>query len=202
MHTHKAAIAATAAALLFVTACSDSSDADASNGPDLPEKTAEQPKNDDKDDEKSDKPETNERGYVPKKLGEEARYGTDPTSDSASVFSIDKVEINPTCSKFGMPNENGETLLLHVRVATGDDETALLALSGVLNAFAFAELTEEGVTKQAQLGACTDPTEALPGTFGANQKYRGTIELVVPEASGTLILDDFGEGWEWTYPTK
>ncbi|MBB3664067.1 hypothetical protein FB384_002971 [Prauserella sediminis] len=37
-----------------------------------------------------------------------------------------------------------------------------------------------------------------------NQKYRGTIEIVVPEASGTLALDPGAlmggpAGWEWTY---
>ncbi|MCR3721521.1 MULTISPECIES: hypothetical protein [Prauserella salsuginis group] len=44
----------------------------------------------------------------------------------------------------------------------------------------------------------------LSGQFGVNQKYRGTIEIVVPEASGTLALDPGAlmggpAGWEWTY---
>ncbi len=197
-------IAATVGTVLLAAACSSTPETDAGNkGPELPGKTTEQSsprrENDNID---NSKPETNERGYIPKKLGEEARYGKNPTSESASVFVIDKVEINPPCHQYGLPNEDGETLLLHVRVATGDDQTALLALSGVLNPFAFAEITQDGVTEQAQMGMCTDPADALPGQFGVNQKYRGTIELVVPEASGTLVLDDFGEGWEWTYPTK
>lgn len=56
----------------------------------------------------------------------------------------------------------------------------------------------------AQPGSCADYTKELPATFGVNQRYSGTIELVVPEASGTLALDpgtmmSGPSGWEWTY---
>ncbi|MBK1786383.1 FCD domain-containing protein [Prauserella cavernicola] len=55
----------------------------------------------------------------------------------------------------------------------------------------------------AEAGMCTDPDASLSmANFGPNQKYTGTIELVVPEASGTLILAPAGMmtgGWEWNY---
>lgn len=199
MRTIKIAAAVVSVALLSV-ACSASTKADAGDRPELPEPATEQasPQTDNDD---SHEPETNERGYIPKELGEEAGYGSDPASPSATVFVIDEVDINPPCHEYGIPNEGGETLLLHVRVATGDDKVALTALPGVLNPFSFAELTEDGVTKKSQIGMCTDPTDVLPSNYGANQKYQGTIELVVPEASGMLVLDDFNGGWEWTYPT-
>lgn len=137
------------------------------------------------------KPETNERGNIPKKLKEEAGL-IHERGDSSVVFAIDEIKVDPECREYGVKPDKGHTLLLHVRVATGDEADANDAMSLLLSPCNFAELGSDGVTSPASSGMCTDPDEYLPMQFGMNQKYRGTIEVVVPEASGTLILTNYG----------
>ncbi|ACU96768.1 hypothetical protein Svir_17410 [Saccharomonospora viridis DSM 43017] len=182
--------------LLATSACAEDQ-ASAGSRPELPEESsAETTTQEDKDE-----PETNERGNIPKKLKEEAGL-IHERGDSSAVFAIDEIKVDPECHEYGVKPDKGHTLLLHVRVATGVEADANDAMSLLLNPYNFAELGSDGVTSPASSGMCTDPDEYLPMQFGMNQKYRGTIEVVVPEASGTLILTNYGgRGWEWTYPT-
>lgn len=143
-------------------------------------------------------PAVNERGLIPKAIGEEAGLGNTPGANLAS-FSIDRVTVDPPCQEYGIKPDSGHTLLLDMRVATGSDTEAVTYLSGVLNPFSFSEVGKDGVTRTAQPGSCTDYKANLPNQFGVNQKYSGTIELVVPEASGILALQNPPGGWEWTY---
>lgn len=146
-------------------------------------------------------PAVNERGHRPKTAGQEADITEKATGETAGTFSIDSITVDPPCHEYGTKPDTGRTLLLQVRVATGANPDAALYLSGLLNPFSFSEIGADGVTRDAQSGACTDWAGNLPGQFGVNQKYLGTLELVVPEASGVLVLQNIdGEGgWEWTY---
>jgi hypothetical protein len=145
------------------------------------------------------KPATNERGHLVKELGEEAGFGD---GDSAVAFAIDKIEVDPDCQAYGVTPESGHTLLLHVRVATGSDPEMAMATAGVVNPFNFVEIGSDGVTSPADVGSCADYESNLASNFGVNQQYRGTIEIVVPEASGVLALATHMQGsggWEWHY---
>ncbi|TWH20358.1 hypothetical protein [Prauserella rugosa] len=151
-------------------------------------------------------PETNERNYLPMNVGDEAWTGPvgDEGGGSGTSFTVDRIELDPGCDAYGLPPESGHTLVLHVRVATGDDQMSAMDAAGVLNPYNFVEIDSSGVSHRAEFGTCTAPEKALPMNFGVNQKYSGTIELVVPEASGTLALDpgtliNGPAGWEWTY---
>lgn len=151
-----------------------------------------------------DELETNERGYLPKELGETAGIGYREDDDPGGVdFTLDSVDVDPSCAPYSDPPTEGHTLLLHFRVATGDNSKYAQATAQVLNPNRFAELDSDGVTHSAEMGTCTDASDRLPHQYGVNQKYVGTIELVVPEASGTLILDlpslENTGGWEWHY---
>ena len=135
-------------------------------------------------------------------------YDSDPPRVSGDVgqagVAIDSVEVDPGCHAYGTPPEAGHTLLLHVRVATGSDQLAAMDAAGVVNPFSFVEIGADGVSHPADIGTCTDFEDQLSSNFGVNQKYSGTIEIVVPEASGTLALDpgamaEGPSGWEWTY---
>ncbi|GAA1216614.1 hypothetical protein LY12_002137 [Prauserella alba] len=151
-------------------------------------------------------PETNERNYIPMQLEDKAWVGPpgDARGSSGTSFAIDSIEVDPGCHAYGMPPESGHTLLLHVRVATGSDQLAAMDAAGVVNPFSFVEIGADGVSHPADIGSCTDFEDELSSNFGVNQKYSGTIEIVVPEASGTLALDPGAmangpSGWEWTY---
>ena len=147
---------------------------------------------------------TNERGFVPKKLGESACFGgIDATSCADGVtFSIDKIVVDPPCADYGQ--RTGHTLVISMRVATGTDSEPIQLAGGVFNPFAFIVIGRNGVTQKADFGMCTDPSGS-PGTYGPNQKYAFKIELDVPVAHGTLALqpgmigDGGTGGWEWPY---
>ncbi|WP_007025175.1 hypothetical protein [Saccharomonospora iraqiensis] len=194
--------AAAVAALTLLAACSPpDSDADSSgDAPSLPATAAPSTAP-----EQDDGPETNERGHLVKELGEEAGVyprGEGPDSPGGVTFAIDKVEVDPACHEFGQAPDEGHTLVLHMRVATGDDRELAQQASGVLNPFNFAEIGDDGITRPAQVGMCTDPARGLPNNFGMNQQYTGVIEIVVPQASGTVALTTpvpNAGGWEWTY---
>lgn len=188
-------------ALLVLPACAAQSGA-SGDGPELPAPTSETTTSTSTP--VSDAPEANERGYLVKELGEEAGWSAAPGDiDGAVTFAIDKIVVDPPCHEYGQPPESGHTLVLHVRVATGDNRDTAMAAAGVLNSFNFAEVGKDGITRDADIGMCTDPKRGLPADYGINQKYTGTIEIVVPEANGSLILKDQSMtgpgGWEWSY---
>lgn len=147
-------------------------------------------------------PSLNDRGLIPKKLGQDGGLTGTDGKQLVAGFAIDKVQVDPPCSEYGTPPAAGHTLLLSVSVATGNDQAAAEELSFLLNGGNFVEIGADGVTRPSQFGSCTDAMVTLPGMFGVNQKYSGQIEVVVPEASGTLALTYPGAdsgGWEWQY---
>ncbi|MFI7678287.1 hypothetical protein [Actinophytocola sp. NPDC049390] len=151
---------------------------------------------------------TNERGFIVKKLGELACFGGAGKNCEGGVsFTIDKIEVDPQCGEFGSHPDNGHTLLLHLRIATGDDAEVVDSVGGIINPFSFVEIGKDGVTRDVSIGMCADPSaDQLPHTYGPNQKYQGVIDLEVTDASGTIAIqlmgaeEDGQRGWEWTYP--
>ncbi|PXY20297.1 hypothetical protein DI005_21880 [Prauserella sp. PE36] len=198
------ALAAACATAAILAGCSNDT-AGSGSAPELPAATTEATASEATAEQAADEPERNERGNIVKQLGEEAGFagfGGQVGDDTNVLFAIDKVEVDPSCDQYGMAAESGRTLLLHVRVATGSSaETASMAL-GVLNPYSFSEIDANGVTHAAESGMCTDPNASITmQNFGPNQKYAGTLELIVPEANGSLILSSPGMegGWEWDY---
>jgi hypothetical protein len=149
----------------------------------------------------------NERGSIVEQLGEMACFGwPGKDCDGGVSFAIDQVEGDPQCTSMGSHPENGHTLLLHLRIATGSDSRIADQATGVINPSNFVEVGADGVTREAQFGACADTTMSLPTTFGPNQRFEGVMDLEVTEASGIIALQMMGgeedgqRGWEWTYP--
>jgi hypothetical protein len=195
-----AATAVLCAALTLTGCTSDDADANTSQTSTLEPPAPTSSASDDKDEENEDDG-RNERGLLEKKLGEKAQILW--AGKEAVAFTLHSVEIDPPCTAWGERPESGHTLLLDISVATSDVDEANSIAALTLMAPSFAELGKDGVTHPAGAGFCTGIDGELPPMFGKNQKYRGTIEIVVPEASGTLILTYLGDGgWEWTYPTK
>jgi hypothetical protein len=152
--------------------------------------------------------ETNRRGFIVKQLGDLACFGgAGKNCDGGVSFAVDQVEVDPPCMEFGSHPDNGHTLLLHLRVATGSDAEVVDRVGGVINPFNFVEIGKDGITRDTSFGMCADPSaNQLPDTYGPNQQYQGVMDLEVTEASGTIALqlmaaeEDGQRGWEWTYP--
>lgn len=149
-------------------------------------------------------PQTNERGFRPKELGERACYGPVDADGCGSgvTFSIDKIVVDPPCVDYGQ--RSGHTLVLSLRVATGTDSAAIQDAGAVFNPFSFIVIGKNGVSQSADVGMCVDATNS-PNTYGPNQKYAFKIELDVPVAHGALALQpgivgaDGTGGWEWAF---
>jgi hypothetical protein len=149
-------------------------------------------------------PLTNERGFLPTKVGEESCYGPieSDTCDGGVTFTLDKIVVDPPCNEFGQ--RSGHTLVLRFRVATGTDSMSIQNASLVFNPYSFIVIGKNGVSQKGEFGICTDVT-SNPVTYGPNQKYAFQLELDVPVAHGTLALqpgivgEDGTGGWEWPF---
>jgi hypothetical protein len=147
---------------------------------------------------------TNERGFIPAKVGQESCYGPidSDTCEGGVTFTIDKIVVDPPCGEFG--ERTGHTLILSLRVATGTDSSSIQDASLVFNPFSFIVIGKNGVSQKASFGICTDVTNN-PDTYGPNQKYAFKLELEVPVVHGALALqpgnvgEDGSGGWEWPY---
>ncbi|MDQ0376607.1 hypothetical protein [Amycolatopsis thermophila] len=194
------ALAIAAAAVAVLAGCSKNTGSDTAGQPSLPAVPATTQAG--PTTEAASAAETNERGRVVKQLGETASIisSKDPGAGNAT-FAIDKIDADPKCFQYGT-KPKGHTLVLHVRAATGSDQHAADVLGWTLTASNFSIVTKDGVTKQADMGMCTDPSDdQLPYQFGPNQKFTGKIELDVPELSGILALTSSftSGGWEWKF---
>lgn len=62
------------------------------------------------------KQETNERGFVVRKLGEPACFGGAGEGCEGEVsFAVDKIEVDPNCAEYRSYPDEGHTVLLHHR---------------------------------------------------------------------------------------
>lgn len=146
-------------------------------------------------------PTVNERGNIPKELGELAGFGSSDEPDQ-NTFAITQIAVDPPCSPEGTAPKSGHTVLLELEVKTGADAERAAQLGRILTPGFFSVVGPDGTEHDAWPGECTDPSHNLPEEFGAGQKYSGTVELRVPAKTGTLILAgnmDNAGGWEWTY---
>ncbi|WP_158882089.1 hypothetical protein [Amycolatopsis anabasis] len=142
---------------------------------------------------------TNERGNILKELGAEAAFG-EPGSEVR--FAIDKIEVDPKCDQYAPKREPGRhTLVLHIRVATGDDAGTNERLGGVVNPFSIKLLGEDGLTVSASPSMClSESGSRLSTDLGPNQRTQGVLEIEAPMAHGTLIVPlSSDKGWEWKF---
>jgi hypothetical protein len=143
----------------------------------------------------------NSHGLYPKALGQPAGWGEygNPTQNT---FTVDKVDVDPPCWQGGVKPRTGHTLLLHLRVTTGDNPTTVQKLAEGLLPSRWREFSRDGIIRPAGPGICVDWHERLRSPMDPNHTYAGTVELVVPDASGALVLyypGDTAGGWEWRY---
>jgi hypothetical protein len=147
-------------------------------------------------------------GYVSLELGDTAELSANPDGTEPATWTIEKIEIDPTCDGQDGQQDSGHLLLLHVRADSGPDANAAEQIPGAFEAASFAEPGENGASAPASPWVCqsSEPGNApLPVPYQRNQELIGTVALVVPEANGTLIQTNpvtKDEGWQWSYPAN
>lgn len=149
----------------------------------------------------------NERGYQEIELGEEVTFFAGAEVGDKATFTINSVQVDPPCASeylTGRPAPEGKhTLLLNITAKTGSDDTMNQEMGYTLT-YAQWNQVVNGVTRGTESPTCVyaedDLSKMTP--FGRNQTYQGTVEMIVDESSGTLILENtagYPAGWELDY---
>jgi len=137
-----------------------------------------------------------------KQFGELA--GTvDAGGNQTSSFTVDSIAVDPPCTGYAQPAENGHLLVLSMRVTTAD----LSSLGGTLLILAedWQVIGPDGIT-EANLStsaaySCLADSERLPESMGPGQQFVGKLVLDSRSTSGSAIFAPpyVDGGWEWVF---
>lgn len=147
----------------------------------------------------------NERGNIPKKLGQEAGVGhpTDPDAPWPLTFSVDKITVDQPCtSGYPEPPKNGHFIGIKIRAATTADLPPDWFVQ--FTEHTFKVIGPDGLTVSDVSGtaySCLDSRYAFTSDpLGPGQMYTGVVVIDSPVTSGSLIYTQDGTtGWEWTF---
>ena len=151
--------------------------------------------------------ETNNRGNVEKKIGEEAGI-TSKDGKSVYTFKVTSIEPDYQCTReYSRPAENGHIVKVNLEVVTADAKTMKDAFhsSGVsFDPYSWKYIAANGTTFNGNLGSigtisCLEESEELPINIGPGEKVTGSVVLDVPATDGTLVYKDIlaDGGWEY-----
>lgn len=172
----------------------------------LPSTTEEPPNSDGEDESAKDhdagfEPSKSQRGNIVKKIGEEAGF-RDSNGDDLLVFTVDAIDVDPTCSS-GYPESpaNGH----YVAITITAESTPLLNAEYY---FSFSEWSWQvyntsGVRLNDPVGnawSCMGEADLLPTEIGPAQKVHGLVVLDVADPHGIVVFaPDPTLSWEWSY---
>lgn len=158
-------------------------------------------------------PQTNDRGQVIKKIGEEARLvGNEDgeTNFRMKVTGFDFVE----CDGVYAQDMTGHMLAVSVEMETSKDFIGTSSFNNVMDvmlpeAYSWLGYEPDG-TKMSDLAGggvvsnCFDDGRlTFPDYLGRGEKAKGQILLNVTTKSGEVVFDPEGNGgWVWEYPEK
>jgi hypothetical protein len=147
---------------------------------------------------------TDNRGFIPKELGQTGGLGASDGSDAEMMsFSIDKITIDPKCDEYGSRDAGMHTVVVDVRVSTvklADGDAGLL--SGLLNPYSFQTYDAEGVSHPSQMDMCLMGSKSpSPNAYASNSKYRFQIVFGTDTVPVEIVLASSNSsgnaGWVW-----
>ncbi|TKJ35171.1 hypothetical protein [Blastococcus sp. CCUG 61487] len=146
----------------------------------------------------------NERGNVPRQLGELAgvRPGGAPGAAPQAAIRVEQIVVDPECESEEVP-VNGRFVALEMSVLTTPDLDPRVPMS--FTEERFSVLAPDGTsitTEDSNASDCLDPEVFVPNMrFPAGVEYRGWLVLDVPVGSGTVVYSPPGAtgGWEWQF---
>lgn len=156
----------------------------------------------------SEAPSTNERGNVPKQIGEVGGISSEGRGGVLDVlsFTFDSIEVGRECSSSqAVAPENGQFIFVTMTL-TGGDKLEVPGISLNPNGFYIVDTTtgaRDSNSITAATYGCVDYTERLPDQVTRNTTVTGLVILdtAVPSGSGAIVWspDGSGTGWEITY---
>lgn len=193
--------------LLLLTGCG-SPNVDDNAASTTPSTTAEPPTESTTAPTSSEAPSTNERGNVPKQIGEVGGISSEGRGGTLDVltFTVDAIEVGRACtSSQAVPPENGQFIFVTMTL-TGGDKLEVPGISLNPNGFYVVDTTtgaRDSNTITTATYACVDYTERLPDQVTRNTTVTGVVILdtAVPSGSGAIVWspDGSGTGWEFAY---
>lgn len=150
----------------------------------------------------------NDRGQLPKKLGEAAAIVGDD-GERELEFTVTGFEF-VKCSKYA-GDLNGHALAAHVEVKTTGDFYGPIDVNGVPGLISFEAYYWRGYesdgTRMNDLNSSTiqncfdSRAKLLPDSIGKGEKAKGMVLLDVTTKTGEVAFDPYGDGgWVWKYP--
>lgn len=148
----------------------------------------------------------NERGNIPKQLGETVGlYPAPGTGAPPTVtFSVEEIVVDPVCdSDVDLPPVNGHYVTIFMRVEATPEYDPKRLLSFREEDFSVigpdgATLTSEDSDASTCKGA---PDQITNVRIGPGQPYTGWLTFDVPVTAGALVYAPGGEAnaWEWAF---
>lgn len=152
-------------------------------------------------------PATNERGNIPKKLGEWAEL-RDGNEDLAVKFRVTKIEPGFKCnSGYSDRSANGHYVGVWMEVQTTkavDFESDDSAIVPYFNTDDLVVISRDGTSENDSEGngySCAKDSISLPTQLGPGKKVKGVVVLDTKYKHGfvAMIQDYMESGWEWEF---
>lgn len=147
----------------------------------------------------------NSRGNLVKERGQLAGTSAMDSDVVTSRFTVTDIVLDPECtSGFADAPTNGHYLGIHLNIETtpelADDAFPWLSFT----TYDWQAYDADGKRLNDPVGtawSCLDSTQQLPSQIGPGQSVSGWIVLDVAAASGSVVLAMGGSptGWEWAY---
>lgn len=146
----------------------------------------------------------NERGNVPRQLGEPAgvRASGVPGAPPVLAFTVEEIVVDPVCENEDKP-VNGRFVALDMEIVTTPDLDPRVPTSFTEEQFRF--IGPDGAPfepEDSNAAKCLDPKVYVPNMrFPPGVEYRGWLVLDVPAGSGSVVYTPDGAtgGWEWQF---
>lgn len=148
------------------------------------------------------------RGNLSKKIGETAGLcADDACTVNALEFSVDRIEVDPTCTEpYAPPPDNGHYIALSMTITTTEAFTEDMSYIVDFSPFSFEVVGPDGVTEVSDPGygvyGCLDGSDFVPlNGLAPASRYAGVVVLDSRYDAGRIVLRMPGDpaGWEWTF---
>lgn len=148
------------------------------------------------------------RDNLPKKVGEMAALcADDPCTVTALEFTVDRIQVDPTCTEpYAPPPDNGHYIALSMTITTTEAFTEDMSYVVDFSPFSFEVIGPDGVTEVGDPGygvyGCLAGSDFVPlDGLAAESRYVGVVVLDTRYTAGRIVLRMPGDpaGWEWTF---
>ncbi|MBB5791766.1 hypothetical protein [Jiangella mangrovi] len=216
----KTTITLIAAALLAVSACSDSGAGDSATTTAAPEAApSEEPEAPPAETAEAavkptptptPTPERSNRGLIIKEIGEVAGFLSDDGTEMATEFTVDAIEVSAECTEdYADVPQNGHFIVITITATVlpgfADPSAGISSMPFGPGEFGLVDANGITVNDPAPINTygCLAESELIPDEVGEGETATGKVVLDSPTEHGVLTYQPWftggSEGWEWEF---